>query len=490
MAAEHVAQVEGIAVDTRHWIGGRRVPSAGTFADISPIDESVIANVAAGGADEVDAAVSAAREAFPAWSALPVAERSAVLRRVADGVEARVEELAKVETRDNGSLIRSHRRGVMPRVAMNFRFFADFAEKELGHPDLAVRGHRERVTYDPAGVVAIITPWNAPLMLATWRIGPALAAGDTVVLKPPEWAPLTASLLADIMVEAGVPDGVFNVVQGLGVDAGAPLTAHPGIDRLCFTGSVPTAGVIAAAAAPNVVPLSFELGGKSPLVVFGDADMDLALDQAVEQFDNAGQVCLKAARMLVEESVAEEFTRRLVEKASTLRQGDPRDEDTDVSALISRPHFELISGFVERAVAGGARPLLGGGPNTDLGGLYFRPTVLVDAPDGSEILTEEVFGPVVTIETFVDEDDAVRRANDTRFGLAATLVTGDPDRAERVSDRLDAGTVWVNCFFVRDLGAPFGGNGKSGIGREGGIWSFDFYTNIKNSVFSPSGWKE
>jgi 5-carboxymethyl-2-hydroxymuconic-semialdehyde dehydrogenase len=490
MAAEHVAQVEGIAVDTRHWIGGRRVPSAGTFADISPIDESVIANVAAGGADEVDAAVSAAREAFPAWSALPVAERSAVLRRVADGVEARVEELAKVETRDNGSLIRSHRRGVMPRVAMNFRFFADFAEKELGHPDLAVRGHRERVTYDPAGVVAIITPWNAPLMLATWRIGPALAAGDTVVLKPPEWAPLTASLLADIMVEAGVPDGVFNVVQGLGVDAGAPLTAHPGIDRLCFTGSVPTAGVIAAAAAPNVVPLSFELGGKSPLVVFGDADMDLALDLAVEQFDNAGQVCLKAARMLVEESVAEDFTRRLVEKASTLRQGDPRDEDTDVSALISRPHFELISGFVERAVAGGARPLLGGGPNTDLGGLYFRPTVLVDAPDGSEILTEEVFGPVVTIETFVDEDDAVRRANDTRFGLAATLVTGDPDRAERVSDRLDAGTVWVNCFFVRDLGAPFGGNGKSGIGREGGIWSFDFYTNIKNSVFSPSGWKE
>ena len=490
MAAEHVAQVEGIAVDTRHWIGGRRVPSAGTFADISPIDESVIANVAAGGADEVDAAVSAAREAFPAWSALPVAERSAVLRRVADGVEARVEELAKVETRDNGSLIRSHRRGVMPRVAMNFRFFADFAEKELGHPDLAVRGHRERVTYDPAGVVAIITPWNAPLMLATWRIGPALAAGDTVVLKPPEWAPLTASLLADIMVEAGVPDGVFNVVQGLGVDAGAPLTAHPGIDRLCFTGSVPTAGVIAAAAAPNVVPLSFELGGKSPLVVFGDADMDLALDLAVEQFDNAGQVCLKAARMLVEESVAEDFTRRLVEKASTLRQGDPRDEDTDVSALISRPHFELISGFVERAVAGGARLLLGGGPNTDLGGLYFRPTVLVDAPDGSEILTEEVFGPVVTIETFVDEDDAVRRANDTRFGLAATLVTGDPDRAERVSDRLDAGTVWVNCFFVRDLGAPFGGNGKSGIGREGGIWSFDFYTNIKNSVFSPSGWKE
>jgi 5-carboxymethyl-2-hydroxymuconic-semialdehyde dehydrogenase len=490
MTQEHVVLVEGVPVDTRHWIGGRRVASATTFDDVSPIDETVIAHVSAAGADEVSNAVAAARAAFPDWAALPVAERSAILRKVADGVEARVEELSLVETRDNGSLIRSHRRGVMPRVAMNFRFFADFAERELGHPDLEVRGHRERVTYDPAGVVAIITPWNAPLMLATWRIGPALAAGNTVILKPPEWAPLTASLLADIMHEAGVPAGVFNVVQGSGVDAGAPLTAHPGIDRLCFTGSVPTAGVIAAAAAPNVVPLSFELGGKSPLVVFADADLDLAVDLAVEQFDNAGQVCLKAARMLVDETIVEEFTARVVEKASQLRQGDPRDATTDVSALISRRHFEQISGFVQRALDAGARPVLGGGPNRELGGLFFEPTVLVDAPEGSEILTEEVFGPVVTIETFTDEDEAVAKANDTRFGLAATLVTGDPQRAERVSNALDTGTVWVNCFFVRDLGAPFGGNGKSGIGREGGIWSFDFYTNIKNSVFSPSGWKE
>ncbi len=490
--AEHAltAQVEGVDVDLRHWIGGERVASEGTFADISPIDETEIAQVHAGTAVEVDRAVAAARAAFPAWAALPVAERSAILRRVADGVEARVEELSRVETRDNGSLIRSHRRGVMPRVAMNFRFFADYAEEQLGHPDLAVRGHRERVSYDPAGVVAIITPWNAPLMLATWRIGPALAAGNAVVLKPPEWAPLTASLLADIMAEAGVPAGVFNVVQGTGAEAGAPLTAHPGINRLCFTGSVPTAGVIAAAAAPNIVPLSFELGGKSPLLVFEDADLDLAVDLAVEQFDNAGQVCLKAARMLVQSSIADEFTRRVVEKAATLRQGDPREEETDVSALITRRHFDTISGFVERALAAGARPLLGGGPNEELGGLFFRPTVLVDAPEGSEILTEEVFGPVVTIETFDAEEQAVAMANDTRFGLAATLATGDPDRAERVSAALDAGTVWVNCFFVRDLGAPFGGNGKSGIGREGGIWSFDFYTDIKNSVFSPSGWKE
>ena len=378
----------------------------------------------------------------------------------------------------------------MPRVAMNFRFFADFAEEQLSHPDLQVRDHRERVSYDPAGVVAIITPWNAPLMLATWRIGPALAAGNTVILKPPEWAPLTASLLADIMAEAGVPDGVFNVVQGLGRDAGAPLTAHPGINRLAFTGSVPTAGVIAAAAAPNIVPLSFELGGKSPMVVFADADLDLAVSTAVGQFDNAGQVCLKAARILVESSIAQEFTRRVTEQAGALTQGDPREDGVDVSALITRQHFDQVAGFVDRAIAAGAHPALGGSVNPDLGGLYYAPTLLLDAKPGSEILTEEVFGPVLTIETFETEEEAIALANDTRFGLAATLMTGDPERAERVTHALNAGTVWTNCFFVRDLGAPFGGNGQSGIGREGGIWSFDFYTNIKNAVFSPDGWKE
>ncbi|KAA1380588.1 aldehyde dehydrogenase [Aeromicrobium fastidiosum] len=484
------AIVDGVTVDLRHWIGGTRISSPTTFPDYSPLDESLLGDVAAGGANEVDEAVSAARAAFPAWAALPVAERSAILRRVADGIDARVEDLSRLETRDNGSLIRSHRRGVMPRVAMNFRAFADFAEQQLGHPDLEVRDHRERITYEPAGVVAIITPWNAPLMLATWRIGPALAAGNTVVLKPPEWAPLTASLLAEISAEAGLPPGVFNVVQGLGAEAGAALTAHPDINRLAFTGSVPTAGTISKAAAENIVPLSYELGGKSPLVVLEDADLDLAVSIAVEQFDNAGQVCLKAARMLVHSSLVQEFTERVVEGAATLRQGDPRDEATDVSALISRRHFEQIDGFVERALADGARALLGGGPNEELGGLYYRPTVLVDAPPGSEVLTEEVFGPVVTIESFETEAQAVQMANDSRFGLAATLVTGDRTRAERVSAQLDAGTVWVNCFFVRDLEAPFGGNGRSGIGREGGIWSFDFYTNIKNSVFSPQGWKE
>lgn len=483
----HHAVVEGVQVDTRHWIGGRRVASATTFDDISPIDETVIAEVHAGGSDEIDAAVGAAKSAFPAWAALPRAERAEILRAIAAGVDARAEELALVETRDNGSLLRSHRRGVMPRVGNNFRFFADYLEK-LDHPDSEIRGHRQRVTYDPAGVAAVITPWNAPLMLATWRIGPALAAGNTVVVKPPEWAPLTASLLADITKQAGIPDGVFNVVQGSGVAAGAPLTAHPGIRRLSFTGSVPTAAVIARAAAANIVPLSFELGGKSPLVVFADSDFDLAVSLAVEQFDNSGQVCLGAFRILVEESIADRFQQAVLERAQQIVQGDPRDEATDISCLISRRHFDKVDGFVQRAIAAGARPILGGGPHTELGHLYYRPTILVGAAPGSEILTEEVFGPVLTIQTFSGEEEAIAMANNTRFGLAATLVTGDPDRAERVSARLNAGTVWVNCFFVRDLGAPFGGNGHSGIGREGGSYSFDFYTDVKNTVFAPNGW--
>jgi aminomuconate-semialdehyde/2-hydroxymuconate-6-semialdehyde dehydrogenase len=470
-------EVEGVKVDTRHWIGGERVASDRTFPDFSPIDEAHLGDVAAGGEAEVNAAVAAARRAFPAWAGLKAEERGEILRRVADGIEARIDDLSRVETRDNGSLLRSHRRGVMPRVAMNFRFFADYAE-QLAHPDTEVRGHRQKVTYDPSGVTAVITPWNAPLMLATWRIGPALAAGNTVVLKPPEWAPLTASLLADIAHEAGLPAGVLNVVQGTGLEAGAPLTRHPGINRLSFTGSVPTAGAVAAAAAPNIVPLSFELGGKSPLLVLEDADLDLAVKLAVEQFDNAGQVCLGAFRLLVHESLAADFLERLVAEAKTLVQGDPRDERTDVSALVSRAHFDRVRGFVERAEA---RVVLGGGPNEELGGLYFRPTILVDPVPGSEIVTEEVFGPVLTMQTFTSEDEGFAMANDTRFGLAATLVTRDPSKAAR----LHAGTVWVNCFFVRDLGAPFGGNGRSGIGREGGTWSFDFYCDVKNTVIAP-----
>jgi 5-carboxymethyl-2-hydroxymuconic-semialdehyde dehydrogenase len=481
------AHVAGVAVDTRHWIGGRRVGSAATFTDFSPIDEAPIAEVARGGTAEVADAVRAAKAAFTGWAARAPGERAAALRAVAAGVRARIEDLAQIETRDNGTLLRSHRRSVMPRVAHNFEFFADW----LGHLDpgnRAVSGHAERVSWDPAGVTAVITPWNAPLMLATWRIAPALAAGNTVVAKPPEWAPLTASLLADITRDAGLPDGVFNVVQGLGAEAGAPLVAHPDVARVAFTGSVAIGRQVAAAAGAQLTPVSLELGGKSPLLVFADADLDLAVGHAVGQFDNAGQVCLAGTRLLVDEAVADEFTARFTVRAGALRQGDPRDEATDIGPNITRAHLDRVDGYVRRAIAAGARPLLGGAASPGLGGLYYQPTLLGGAAPGSEILTEEVFGPVLTLQTFTSESEAVALAHSTRYGLAATVFTGDRARAERVSAELVAGTVWVNCFFVRDLAAPFGGAGLSGIGREGGTWSFDFYSDVKNTVYAGQGW--
>jgi aminomuconate-semialdehyde/2-hydroxymuconate-6-semialdehyde dehydrogenase len=481
-------QIEGVEIDTRHWIAGARVASDRRFTSISPIDETPLAEISAGGTPEIDRAVSAARDAFKTWRHISREARAGYLHRIADLIESRVEQLAAVETRDNGSLLRSHRRGVMPRVAMNFRFFADWL-LQLDHADFDVRGHRNHVSYDPSGVAAIITPWNAPLMLGTWRIAPALAAGCTVVYKPPEWAPLTASLLADITAEAGLPAGVFNVVQGIGREAGAALAAHPGISRMSFTGSVPTARTIAKAAGENLVPLSFELGGKSPFIVFADCDFDLAVTTAVGQFDNAGQVCLAGTRLLIEESIRDRFVEAFLEKAKKIRQGDPRDETVDIGPQISRPHFERVDGFVQRAKAAGMKPVLGGGPNADLGGLYYRPTLFLDPAANSEILRDEVFGPVLCLQSFKTEEQAIIMANDTEYGLAAVVMTGDQPRAQRVTDAVDAGLVWNNCFFVRDLRQAFGGNGKSGIGREGGTWSFDFYCNVKNSVFAPNGWR-
>jgi aminomuconate-semialdehyde/2-hydroxymuconate-6-semialdehyde dehydrogenase len=489
LPAAHAATVAGVAVDTRHWIGGARVASAQTFPDRSPIDGTLLAEVARGGADEVGAAVAAAREAFPGWASTGRDERARVLHRIADGVERRIEELAIVETTDNGALLRSHRRGVMPRVAHNFRFFADWLTG-LHHDEFDTRDHTNHVSWDPAGPCALITPWNAPLMLATWKVAPALAAGNTVILKPAEWSPLTASLLADIAAEAGLPAGVLNVVHGYGPEAGAALVAHPDIRRISFTGSVPTARRIAAAAAGNLVPTSLELGGKSPLLVFADADLDLAVNLAVEQYDNAGQVCLAGTRLLVDASIAAEFTERFVARAAALRQGDPRDEATDIGPSIHPDHLARVDGYVRRALDAGAHAVIGGGPDTDLGGLYYRPTLLAGLPPGAEALTEEIFGPVLTLQTFGSEAEAVALANGTRFGLAAVVVTGDRERAARVTDRLVAGTVWVNCFFVRDLRAPFGGSRQSGIGREGGTWSFDFYCDVKNTVTAPEGWQD
>jgi len=483
-------EVAGAKVDTRHFIGGQRVASSQTYTNTSPIDGSFLGEISRGSAVEANEAVAAAKRAFPAWSALGPVKRGEMLLRLAELVEENIETLAQIETMDNGSLLRSHRRGVMPRVALNIRFFAEWAMNELKHEAFETRGHTNNISWDPSGVAVLITPWNAPLMLATWKIGPALAAGDTVVLKPAEWTPLTASFFADLTKQAGIPDGVFNVVLGFGREVGAVLTAHPDISRISFTGSVPTAKIIAHAAADNLTPCSFELGGKSPLLVFEDADLELAAELAVEQYDNAGQVCLSGTRILVHENIADAFAEKFRERASKLKQGDPRDPETDIGPQIHQVHFDRIKGFVDRAKAEGQDIVMGGQPNAELGGLFFEPTLVKNPTPGSEIVTAEVFGPVLCMQTFKTDAEALEMANGTEFGLAAVVVSGNRDHAKRITDELVAGTIWVNCFFVRDLRAPFGGSKKSGVGREGGNWSFDFYADVKNTVVSPNGWKE
>jgi acyl-CoA reductase-like NAD-dependent aldehyde dehydrogenase len=473
------ARVAGTEVSTEHWIGGKRVPSRATFPDRSPIDGAHLAAVAAGGAGEVEAAVAAARAAFPSWAELGAQGRLPILQRFAQGIQARAAELAAVETADNGSLLAGNLARVVPRAAQNISFFADWAATKLvGHtidsPEVV-----NHVRYEPAGVAALITPWNAPLMLTTWKIGPALAAGDTVVVKPPEWAPLTCSLLADIARAAGVPDGVLNVVQGIGEEAGAALVAHPDVDRISFTGSTDTAKSIGESAARSITPLAAELGGKSPFIVCADADLDAAAQTVAVQYANAGQVCLAGTRVLVERVVAEVFLEKVRAASARMTVGDPRDSKTRVGPLITPEHFARVSGFVERARAAGARPLFGGARDA-AGALYFQPTLFDRVAPDFEISQREVFGPVLTWQTFERDEEAIALANATRYGLAGVLFSRNERRAMAIAERVVAGTLWVNCFFIRELAAPFGGARDSGLGREGGSWSFDFYCDVKN----------
>jgi aminomuconate-semialdehyde/2-hydroxymuconate-6-semialdehyde dehydrogenase len=478
----NAVEVEGVTVPTDHYIDGRRVSSETTFEVRSPIDWDnwKLAEVANGGQREVDAAVQAARSAFPEWASLGPNQRHAHLTRLADAIDAAVPDLAKVETADNGSLYEAMSLRVLPRAANNIRFFADFARDSLTQQIRTLHGgERNRVRHDPAGVAAVSTPWNAPFMLATWRVGPALAAGDTVVLKPPEWAPLTCSMLGDLADEAGLPPGVLNVVHGTGAGAGAPLTGHKDVDRVAFTGSPATAHTVYRDAAANLTPVSFELGGKSPFIVFEDADLDAAAATAAYQYDNSGQVCLAGTRLLVHRDVVGDFLTRFEENVADIRVGDPRDPETTYGPLIHPVALERVTGYVARAFEAGAHLEFGGRP---IEGLYYPPTLFTDVPAQAEILHHEVFGPVLTLQTFDDEQDAIAKANDTDYGLAATIYTGDEQRADRVSAAVVAGTVWVNCFYVRDLETPFGGARDSGIGREGGQHSFDFYSDVKTVV--------
>lgn len=468
-----------VEVEAGHWIAGEPLGrDSRTFEVFSPIDGKPLGEVSAGGASDIDQAVATARAAFPSWAALGPEGRGKILDRLAQGILDRKAELSAVETADNGSLLLANLKRVVDRAAHNIAFFSKFARLLQEEP---VRGAevQNRVRYEPAGVAALITPWNSPLMLSTWKLGPALAAGNTVVLKPPEWAPLSCSLLAEIAAAAGVPPGVLNVVQGVGTEAGQALIEHPKVDRISFTGSIATGRIVAGAAAAKITPVSLELGGKSPFLVFADANLDEAALTIAAQFHNAGQVCLAGTRVLVAAAIEAEFKQRVLKAAEAYVVGDPRQRGVRVGPLVHPRQFDRVASFVRRALDAGAVALLGGGPHP-LGGLYYRPTILANVKQDAEIVQNEVFGPVLTWQTFESDGEAIDLANGTAYGLAAVVYTGDARRAEAVAAQLVAGTVWVNCFFVRDLDAPFGGSRISGIGREGGRWSFDFFCDVKN----------
>jgi betaine-aldehyde dehydrogenase/5-carboxymethyl-2-hydroxymuconic-semialdehyde dehydrogenase len=473
--AAATATVAGVDVPTDHYINGERVGSDRTFTTISPIDESVLAEVARAGEREADLAVRAAHDAFPGWAALGPAGRAAHLHRLADLIDANVERLAAVECADMAMLLRSLRARVIARGALNYRNYADLAVA-YEERDWHSKGTWNRVQRMPAGPAVVITPWNAPFMLSTWKTAPALAAGCTVVLKPAEWSPLSCSLLAELADEAGLPPGVFNVVQGIGEEAGAALVSHPLVRRVSFTGSTDTARHIGSATAQNVVPFTAELGGKNPFIVFADADLDAAAVKAAGQYDDAGQVCLAGTRLLIEESVLEPFLEKFHAAVDAHVLGDPRDDATTVSPLIHPDHLERVEGFVERARADGQRIVRGG---ERLGGLFYAPTLIEPTGNDAEIVQNEVFGPVLTYQAFRTEDEAIALANSTNYGLSALIYTSSMGRADRVGRAVRSGVVWVNTFLVRDLTAPFGGMRQSGIGREGGDHALDFYSDLK-----------
>jgi betaine-aldehyde dehydrogenase/5-carboxymethyl-2-hydroxymuconic-semialdehyde dehydrogenase len=472
------ATIAGVEVATGHFIDNERVDSETTFEVRTPLEWSLkLADVARGGAREADLAITAARRAFPKWAGLSRHERGDYLRRLADLIDDNIEHLATVECLDMAMLEESLRLRVIARGARNFRAYADLAEAY--HSRLwDSNGTHNTVLRMPAGPTVVITPWNAPFMLSTWKCAPALAAGNTVVLKPAEWSPLTCSLLMDLVLEAGFPPGVFNLVQGIGEEVGAALVADPRVRRISFTGSPETGRSIGVAAARNLVPFTAELGGKGPFVVFADADLDAAVAKAALMYDDAGQVCLAGTRLLVEESIRAEFLERFTKAVGEHVLGDSRDPSTTVSPLIHPDHLARVDGFVRRSVAAGDT-LVFGGKRVREDGLWYEPTLIEPRSNDAEIVQREVFGPVLTFQTFHDEEEALALANSTPYGLSAIVFTTDQARADRFGDGLRAGTIWVNCFLVRDLTAPFGGIGISGVGREGGDYALDFYSDLK-----------
>jgi 5-carboxymethyl-2-hydroxymuconic-semialdehyde dehydrogenase len=480
-----IARAEGFLARFRerpvaHLIDGK--PDLGngeTFETHSPIDNSAIAKVARGGAAEIDRAANAATKAFrTGWSRTTGDQRRKLLHKIADAIEARADEIALVESIDTGQPIRYMSKAAV-RGAENFRFYADRAPGASDGLSLPTDTHLNYTMRQPIGPVGVITPWNTPFMLSTWKIAPALAAGCTVVHKPAEWSPLTATLLSEICLEAGLPPGVLNTVHGFGEDAGRALTEHPDIKAIGFVGESATGSAIMAQGAATLKRVHFELGGKNPVIVFADADLDRALDAVLFMiYSLNGERCTSSSRALVEASIYEEFSKRAAARVKTIKVGHPLDPATEIGPLIHPRHVDKVLSYVKAAQDEGAT-IVGGGRAGETGN-YVAPTLYLGAHNAMKIAQEEIFGPVLTMIPFADEKEALAIANDVRYGLAAYIWTKDIGRAHRFAQGVEAGMVWVNSENVRHLPTPFGGTKASGIGRDGGDYSFDFYMETKN----------
>jgi aminomuconate-semialdehyde/2-hydroxymuconate-6-semialdehyde dehydrogenase len=472
--------------------GELRAPVGAAYLDVyEPATGKVYARCPHSNARDVEAAMQAAQRAAPAWAALPNAERARHLHRLADAIDARLDELAGEESRDNGKPVKLARSVDIPRAVANLRFFAEAITQWSSEAHIDARAINVTLR-QPIGVIGCISPWNLPLYLFTWKIAPALAAGNTVVAKPSEITPFTAFRLAELAVECGFPRGVLNIVHGTGPGAGQAIVEHPHIKAVSFTGSTRTGAMIAAEAAKSFKKVSLEMGGKNPAIVFADADLaDANLDTIVRSgFSNQGEICLCGSRLLVERSIYAEFKRRYISRVQALRVGDPNDDASDLGALVSQPHFEKVMACIQRAREEGGTLACGGAAVAVAGrcadGWFIAPTVIEGLPQDCASNREEIFGPVVTLIPFESEAEAITIANGTDYGLAASLWTRDLARAERVAARIDFGIVWINCWMLRDLRTPFGGMKHSGVGREGGTDALRFFTEPKNICINRS----
>lgn len=479
-------QTTTLTMDCLHFIDGQFVPSLnGTiFDNINPATEEKLGIVAEGGAPEVDLAVKAARRALSGpWKTMTANDRIAVLRRIGDLIIQRNDELARLESLDTGKPSWLSGSIDIPRSAYNFHFFSDYIRTittEATQMDNVALNYAIRV---PVGVVGLINPWNLPLLLLTWKLAPALAAGNTVVIKPAELTPMTATVLAEICRDAGLPNGVLNVVHGFGPDsAGAALVEHPDVNAISFTGETTTGKVIMASAAKTLKRLSYELGGKNPNVIFADSNLDEVIETTMKSsFINQGEVCLCGSRIYVERPAYETFINKFVAKTKELVVGDPFDAKTKVGSLISQEHYERVTSYISLALEEGGTIETGGKRPEGLNkGYFLEPTIITGLTRDCRVVKEEIFGPVVTVIPFDTEEEVLEQVNDTHYGLSASVWTNDLRRAHRVAAEIEAGIVWVNTWFLRDLRTPFGGMKQSGIGREGGLHSFEFYSELKN----------